>query len=99
MNSMSLGENLKALAWRAMALLIVCGFAFGVSVWADPVRTNYSQAELVAEQASIPADGGIVTLGLAYRAGPDVARLLDQSRRRWPCGDHALESAGGILCI
>ena len=30
MNSTSLGEILKALARRAMALLIVCGFAFDV---------------------------------------------------------------------
>ena len=70
MNSTSLGEDLKALARRAMALLIVCGFAFDVSVWGDPVRTNYSRAELVAEQASIPVDGGIVTLGLHIAPDP-----------------------------
>ena len=70
MNSTSLGEDLKALARRAMALLIVCGFAFGVSVWADAVRTNYSRAELVAEHASIPADGGVVTVGLAIAPDP-----------------------------
>ena len=70
MNSTSLGEDLKALARWAMALLIVCGFAFDVSVWGDPVRTNYSRAELVAEQASIPVDGGIVTLGLHIAPDP-----------------------------
>ena len=100
MNSTSLGEDLKALAWRAMALLIVCGFAFGVSVWADPVRTNYSQAELVAEQASIPADGGIVTLGLhiapdptwhAYWINPGDAGLAVTMRWNLPEGFSASE--------
>ena len=100
MNSTSLGEILKPLALRAMALLIICGLAFDVSVWADPVRTNYSRAELVAEQASIPVDGGIVTLGLhiapdptwhAYWINPGDAGLAVTMRWSLPEGFSASE--------
>ena len=100
MNSTSLGENLKALASRAMALLVVCGLAFDVSVWGDPVRTNYSRAELIAEQASIPADGGVVTLGIriepdptwhAYWTNPGDAGLAATMRWSLPDGFSASE--------
>ena len=100
MNSTSLEENLKTLASRAMALLVVCGLAFDVSVWGDPVRTNYSRAELIAEQASIPADGGVVTLGIriepdptwhAYWTNPGDAGLPATMRWSLPDGFSASE--------
>ena len=95
MNSMSSGANLKTLVRWAMALVVVCGLPFGVSVWGDPVRTNYSTAELVAEQASIPADGGTVTVGLhlapdptwhAYWINPGDAGLPATMRWNLPAG-------------
>ena len=38
--------------------------------FAEAVRTAHSTVELVAEQASLPADGGVVTLGLHLRPNP-----------------------------
>ena len=69
MNSMSMVTSPRVLAQWALALVVVCGLPFGVSAWGDPVRTNYSTAELVAEQVSIPSDGGTVTVGV--RLAPD----------------------------
>lgn len=100
MNSMSRGANLKALARLALALVVVCVFPFGVSAWGDTVRTNYSTAELIAEQASIPAEGGTVTLGLrlapdptwhAYWINPGDAGLPATMRWSLPAGFSASE--------
>ena len=50
-------------AWPiALALL-----AMPLCAFAEAVRTAHSTVELVAEQASLPADGGVVTLGLHLR--------------------------------
>ena len=46
---------------RAAALLAAVGFAPGVA--ADVQQTTYSRIELIAEQATVPATGGRVTLG------------------------------------
>lgn len=100
MNSMSRGTNLKVLARWVLALVVTCGLPFGVSAWGEPVRTNYSTAELVAEQASIPADGGTVTAGLrlapdpgwhAYWINPGDAGLPATMRWDLPAGFSASE--------
>ena len=46
---------------HAAALLAAIGFAAGVA--ADVLETTYSRIELIAEQASVPATGGRMTLG------------------------------------
>lgn len=46
---------------RAAAWLAAVGFTPGVA--ADVLETTYSRIELIAEQASVPATGGRVTLG------------------------------------
>lgn len=46
---------------RAAALLAAVGFAPGVA--ADVQQTTYSRIELIAEQATVPATGGRLTLG------------------------------------
>jgi thiol:disulfide interchange protein DsbD len=83
-----------------LALVVVCGLPYGVSAWGEPVRTNYSTAELVAEQATIPADGGTVTVGLrlapdpmwhAYWINPGDAGLPATMRWNLPAGLSASE--------
>ena len=56
-------------AWR-MAAFCIFLLPFGDLPRAEPVRTNYSTVELLAEQASMPADGGTVTIGLRLEPAP-----------------------------
>ena len=74
--------------FRAPALL--AGLALCGAVPAAPITTTYSTVDLIAEQASLPADGGEVTLGLyiepnpgwhAYWRNPGDAGL--EPRMRW----------------
>ena len=50
---------------RVAALLAAVGFAPGVA--ADVQQTAYSRIELIAEQATVPATGGRLTLGFHLR--------------------------------
>ena len=50
---------------RVAALLAAVGFAPGVA--ADVQQTTYSRIELIAEQATVPATGGRLTLGFHLR--------------------------------
>ena len=70
------------------------GLALAGSALAEPIATTYSTVDLVAEQSSLPADGGIVTLGLylepkpgwhAYWRNPGDAGLAP--RIRWNLAD------------
>ena len=81
-------------AWIA-PFLIAVGLPLGESARAEPVRTNYSTVELIAEQASIPANGGTVTIGLrlapdptwhAYWINPGDAGLPATMRWNLPAG-------------
>ena len=51
------------------ALLLVALLAAGPSL-AEPVQTEYSTVELVVEQASLPASGGTITVGLHLQPNP-----------------------------
>lgn len=53
---------------HAAALLAAAGFASGVA--ADVQRTTYSRIELIAEQATVPAAGGRLTLGFHLQPNP-----------------------------
>lgn len=53
---------------RAVALLAAVGCAAGVA--ADVQQTTYSRIDLVAEQASVPATGGRMTLGFHLEPNP-----------------------------
>ena len=64
---MNVMRRMMTLRWAWV--IVVCGLPVGVAAWGEPVRTSYSTAELVAEQASMPAEGGTVTVGL--RLAPD----------------------------
>jgi thiol:disulfide interchange protein DsbD len=50
---------------RSKRILLLAIMALGLSAQAlaEPVKTKYSTIDLVAEQASLPADGGSITLG------------------------------------
>ena len=85
---------------RIVPFLVVAGFAFDGSVRAEPVRTNYSTVDLVAEQATLPVEGGTVTLGLhiapdptwhAYWINPGDAGLPASMRWSLPEGIEASE--------
>jgi len=59
------------LATFASVVLAIASVAATVALThADPQRTQYSTVELIAEQASLPADGGTVTLGLHLEPDP-----------------------------
>ena len=69
---------------------IAAGLAFGNFATAEPITTAYSTVDLIAEQASLPAGGGTVTVGLyiepnpgwhAYWSNPGDAGLAP--RIRW----------------
>ena len=93
-------KRLKRSFVRIMPVLVATGFALGGSVHAEPVRTNYSTVDLVAEQASLPAAGGTVTVGLhiapdptwhAYWINPGDAGLPASMRWSLPEGFEASE--------
>ena len=44
--------------------------ALAGTAWAEPVKTRYSTVELIAEQASLPAAGGIVGAGFRLQPSP-----------------------------
>ena len=50
---------------RTKSILLLAIMALGLSVQAlaEPVKTKYSTIDLVAEQASLPAGGGSITIG------------------------------------
>ena len=86
-------------AW-VMPVLVFGAFSLVKSAVAEPVRTNYSTVELVSEQASMPADGGTVTVGLrlepdptwhAYWINPGDAGLAATVRWSLPDGFSASE--------
>ena len=54
-------------AWRCAWPIALALLAMPLCVFAEAVRTAHSAVELVAEQATLPADGGVVTLGLHLR--------------------------------
>ena len=56
--------NFRRLALAALAL--------GLALTADaaPQKTQYSTVDLIAEQASLPADGGTITVGLYLKPDP-----------------------------
>ena len=56
--------------WRCAWPLALALLAMPLCAFAEAVRTAHSTVELVAEQASLPADGGVVTLGLHLRPNP-----------------------------
>ena len=69
---------------------LLAGLALCGSAIAAPITTTYSTVDLIAEQASLPADGGTVTLGFyiepnpgwhAYWRNPGDAGL--EPRMRW----------------
>ena len=81
--------NLK-IDLRSWTTALVAGLVLGGSAIAEPITTTYSTVDLVAEHASLPADGGTVTLGLylepnpgwhAYWLNPGDAGLAP--RMRW----------------
>ena len=60
--------TLKALLVWLRVLLV--GFVFCGTVTAEPVKTLYSTVDLIAEQATLPASGGKVTVGLYLEPDP-----------------------------
>ena len=97
---MIVGKNLKRSFVRLAPFLVVGTLALDGSVRAEPVRTNYSTVDLVAEQASLPVEGGTVTVGLyiapnptwhAYWINPGDAGLAANVRWSLPDGFSASE--------
>ena len=93
-------KRLKRSFGRIMPVVVAAGVAIGGSVQAEPFRTNYSTVDLVAEQASLPAGGGTVTVGLyiapdptwhAYWINPGDAGLPASLRWDLPEGFEASE--------
>ena len=81
--------------WLALGLLM-----FSLHAPANPVQTAYSRVELLAEQATLPTDGGAVTVGLriepnpgwhVYWANPGDAGLPATMRWSLPTGFAASE--------
>lgn len=70
MNRMIVRKNLTRSFARIVPFLVVGAFALDGSARAEPVRTNYSTVDLVSEQASLPVDGGTVTVGLYIAPNP-----------------------------
>ena len=75
---------------RFRTAVLIAGLTFVGSAIAAPITTTYSTVDLIAEQASLPADGGTVSLGLylepnpgwhAYWRNPGDAGL--EPRMRW----------------
>ena len=52
-----------------IAALLALALAAGPA-WAEPITTSHSTVELIAQQGSLPADGGTVTLGLRLQPNP-----------------------------
>ena len=86
-------------AWL-VAVLIAVGLPLGESARAEPLRTNYSTVDLIAAQASVPVDGGTVTVGLriapeptwhVYWINPGDAGLPATMRWNLPAGFSASE--------
>ncbi len=82
------------------ALVALVGLVAGAAVVAEPIKTAYSRVELIAEQATLPANGGAVTLGLhiepdpswhAYWMNPGDAGLPASVRWHLPEGFAAAE--------
>ncbi len=61
----SLRERWRAGIWFAFGLL-----TFPPHTQAEPIQTTYSRVELVAEQATLPADGGTLSLGFHIEPNP-----------------------------
>ena len=85
-------------AWRCAWPIASALLAMPLCAFAEAVRTAHSTVELVAEQASLPADGGVVTLGLhlrpnagwhAYWRNPGDAGKEPSMRWRLPEGFEA----------
>ena len=83
-----------------MAVLMLGFLAVANHVHAEPLRTTYSRADLVVEQATLPADGGVATVGLyiepdpnwhAYWINPGDAGLPATMRWELPAGFSASE--------
>lgn len=55
--------------WAVAVLMLAC-CACTDGAHAEPVRTAYSQVDLIAEQATLPAGGGTVTIGLHIEPDP-----------------------------
>ena len=55
---------------RFWVTAVIAGLTFGGSSIAAPITTAYSTVDLIAEQASLPADGGTVTVGLYLEPNP-----------------------------
>ena len=100
MNRMIVTKNLMRSFARIVPFLAVGAFALDGSAGAEPVRTNYSTVDLVSEQASLPVDGGTVTVGLyiapnptwhAYWINPGDAGLPATVRWNLPDGFSASE--------
>ena len=95
MNFTTVWNDLRRPSVWVIFVLVFGAFSLVESAVAEPVRTNYSSVELVAEQASIPADGGTVTVGLrlepdptwhAYWINPGDAGLAATMRWHLPDG-------------
>ena len=56
---------------RFWPLAVLAGLALGGSATAAPITTTYSTVDLIAEHATLPADGGTVTVGLYLEPNPD----------------------------
>ena len=52
------------------ATALVTGLTLGGSAIAEPITTTYSSVDLLTEQASLPAHGGTVTVGLFIEPNP-----------------------------
>ena len=100
MNFTTVCNNLRRPSAWVIAVLSFGAFSLAGSAVAEPVRTNYSSVELVAEQSSMPVDGGTVTVGLrlepdptwhAYWINPGDAGLAATMRWSLPDGFSASE--------
>ena len=60
--------NLKAL--RVWLTVLLTGLALCGPATAEPVKTTYSTVDLIAEQATLPAIGGTVTVGIYLEPDP-----------------------------
>ncbi len=100
MNFTTAWNNLQRPSRWVIPVLIFGAFSLVESAVAEPVRTNYSSVELIAEQASMPADGGTLTVALrlepdptwhAYWINPGDAGLAATMRWSLPAGFSASE--------
>ena len=56
---------------RLWATALLAGLALGSSATAAPIETTYSTIDLIAEQTTLPADGGTVTVGFYLEPKPN----------------------------